>query len=68
MNDTTTTQRVMTALSRRVPLTLVVDLLDGDGPDSRRIFSRERADRAAAAVTGRERGSTAGHPAPAFRV
>ena len=35
---------VMAALSRGIPLTLLVDLADPAGPDSARILSRELAD------------------------
>jgi hypothetical protein len=34
----------MTALARRVPLSLLVDLADDRGPDSARIYSREVVD------------------------
>lgn len=35
---------VMTALARRMPLTLLLDLYDEEGPDSRGILSRELGD------------------------
>jgi hypothetical protein len=34
----------MTALARRLPLTLLVDLADDRGPDSARIYCREVVD------------------------
>ncbi len=34
----------MTALSRRVPLTLLLDLVSPTGPESARIYARETAD------------------------
>ena len=34
----------MTALARRMPLTLLLDLYDEEGPDSRAILSRELGD------------------------
>jgi hypothetical protein len=34
----------MTALARRLPLSLLVDLADDRGPDSARIYSREVVD------------------------
>lgn len=38
------TSPVMTALARRIPLTLLLDLADPDGPDSARILAAETAD------------------------
>jgi len=35
---------MMTALARRVPLTLLMDLADPTGPDSRRILAAEVED------------------------
>ena len=40
------THPVMAALANGCPLTLLVDLADPDGPDSRRIMAREHADMA----------------------
>ena len=37
-------ERVMTALARGIPLTLLVDLADPAGPDSRHVLSTEVAD------------------------
>jgi hypothetical protein len=34
----------MTALARRVPLTLLLDLVSPTGPESARIYARETAD------------------------
>lgn len=39
-----TAHPVMTALSRGVPITLLLDLADPDGPDSREVLSTEVAD------------------------
>jgi hypothetical protein len=36
-------QRMMTALSRRIPITLLCDLADPVGPHSRAIYGMERA-------------------------
>lgn len=36
--------RVMAALGQRVPLTLIIDLADPDGPDSERILATESGD------------------------
>jgi hypothetical protein len=35
---------VMAALAARCPLTLLIDLTDSHGPDSKRIMAREHAD------------------------
>jgi hypothetical protein len=41
VDDLRAPQRVMTALAQGVPLTLLADLLEPDGPDSRAILARE---------------------------
>lgn len=44
MTQLCTTHRVMTALALGVPLSLLADLADPAGPDSRRIYDTETAD------------------------
>jgi hypothetical protein len=53
----------MTALARRLPLCLLVDLADDHGPDSARIYSREVVD--LSWLTGLRDSSSAGRTLPA---
>ncbi|MGZ4637555.1 MAG: hypothetical protein ACXV2J_00690 [Actinomycetes bacterium] len=59
------THPVMAALATGCPLTLLVDLADPHGPDSRRIMAREHADMAWLAGLHHEAAVAADAPATA---